>query len=117
MSDSAAPPITVMVGARLREARLNARLTVREAAEQIGLRAHGTLVQYENGTVAPPLERLSALARLYDIPLASLFVSQDTLIPLVTMLDQATPTQVQALNRLLQQVLDAGSDMANGEPS
>ncbi len=110
MTDTPATLLTVQVGARLREARLNARLTVREAAERIGLSAHGTLVQYENGTVAPPLERLGAMAHLYDVPLASLFVSHDTLIPIVILLERATPEQIQLLSQLLQQGIDrAGS--------
>jgi transcriptional regulator with XRE-family HTH domain len=99
-------PVVVQVGARLREARLNARFTVREAAERIGLRAHGTLVQYESGKVAPPLERLAALADVYGVPLASLFVGHDALIPVVTVLERATPAQISALAQLLQQVLE-----------
>jgi transcriptional regulator with XRE-family HTH domain len=92
---------------RLREARLNARLTVREAAERAGLRAHGTLVQYENGKVLPPLDRLAALARAYNISLASLVVSDDALIPLVTMLEHATALQISALIQLLERVGEA----------
>jgi transcriptional regulator with XRE-family HTH domain len=106
MSEPGHHPVVVKVGARLREARLNARLTVREAAERIGLRAHGTLVQYENGNVAPPLERLAALAQVYDIPLVSLFVAHEALIPVVTLLEHATPAQIHALAQTLQQVLE-----------
>lgn len=98
-------PTLMLLGDRLREARLNARLTVREAAERIGLRAHGTLVQYEHGKVLPPLDRLAALAQTYDIPLASLVVSQDALAPVVSMLEHATATQISAFAHLLQQVL------------
>jgi transcriptional regulator with XRE-family HTH domain len=50
---SGTQPAVARLGERLCEARLNARLTVREAAEWVGLRAHGTLVQYENGRVLP----------------------------------------------------------------
>jgi transcriptional regulator with XRE-family HTH domain len=103
-------PIVVQVGARLREARLNARLTAREAAERIGLKAHGTLVQYESGKVTPPLERLAALADVYGVPLASLFVEHDALIPVVTLLERATPRQVALLVELLQRALEQGSD-------
>lgn len=106
MNDWAPASVVVQVGSRLREARLNARLTVREAAERVGLRAHGTLVQYESGKVAPPLERLAALAHAYDVPLASLFVVHDALIPLVTLLERATPAQIGALAQLLGQVME-----------
>jgi transcriptional regulator with XRE-family HTH domain len=106
MTPGAAASIVDQLGARLREARLNARLTVREAAERAGLRAHGTLVQYENGRVLPPLDRLVALATAYDVPLSSLVVSRDALMPVVTLLERATGPQIDAFARLLQQMLD-----------
>jgi len=98
------------LGVRLREARLNARLTVREAAERAGLRAHGTLVQYENGRVLPPLDRLAALATAYDVPMSCLVVSSDALIPVVTLLERATTPQISAFAQLLQHVLDQPAD-------
>jgi transcriptional regulator with XRE-family HTH domain len=101
-------PTVARLGARLREARLNARLTVREAAARVGLRAHGTLVQYEQGNVLPPLDRLATLAQVYDTPLASLLVSHDALAPLVAMLERATATQISAFAHLLQQALAEG---------
>lgn len=103
--DASSSAITHL-GARLREARLNARLTVREAAARIGLRAHGTLVQYENGHVLPPLDRFTALAYVYDVSLASFVVSNDALIPVVTMLEHATEAQVAAFVQLLQRAVD-----------
>lgn len=105
-------PVVARIGERLREARLNARLTVREAAERAGLRAHGTLVQYENGKVLPPLDRLDALARAYDVSLASLVVSHDALIPLVTMLERATEPQISAFAQLLQHAVSEQTDRA-----
>lgn len=105
MTPPAASPVVAQLGERLREARLNARLTVREAAERAGLQAHGTLVQYEHGRVLPPLDRLAALALAYDVPLASLLVSHDALAPLVTLLERASPAQLRALADLLGQAL------------
>ena len=107
---SGALPAIARLGERLREARLNARLTVREAAEQVGLRAHGTLVQYENGRVLPPLDRLAALAAAYDVSLASLLVSDDALARVVTLLERATPAQISAIARLLQQLVEQQED-------
>src|SRR5688572_21128369 len=104
--------VVARLGDRLREARLNARLTVREAAERAGLRAHGTLVQYENGKVLPPLDRLAALAHAYDVSLASLVVSDDALMPLVTMLERASVSQISALIRLLERAGDQETDDA-----
>ena len=103
-ADTIAPAVA-QLGERLREARLNARLTVREAAERAGLRAHGTLVQYEHGRVLPPLKRLAALAQIYHTPLASLLVSHDALAPVVAMLERATAAQISAFAQLLQQSL------------
>lgn len=105
MTVDTSSPAVARIGERLREARLNARLTVREAAERAGLRAHGTLVQYENGKVLPPLDRLAALARAYDVPLASLVVSHDALAPVVTMLERASASQISAFAQLLEQVV------------
>lgn len=68
------------------------------------------LLCYENGKVLPPIDRLAALARAYDISLASLVVSHDALIPLVTMLERATAPQIGALALLLHQVLDHTTD-------
>jgi transcriptional regulator with XRE-family HTH domain len=110
MTPEASSLVVVQIGERLREARLNARLTVREAAERAGLRAHGTLVQYENGKVLPPLDRLAALAQAYDVPLASLVVSHDALVPVVTMLERATVPQIGAFAQLLQHVVDQATD-------
>ena len=117
MTLGASSPVIARLGERLREARLNARLTVREAAARIGLRAHGTLVQYEHGNVLPPLDRLAALAQVYDIPLASLVVTNDALIPVVTMLEHATAPQIGAFAQLLQHAVEPLADEAPGEPS
>ncbi|MDW8213229.1 MAG: helix-turn-helix transcriptional regulator [Roseiflexaceae bacterium] len=97
-------PALAQLGERLREARLNARLTVREAAARAGLRSHGTLVQYENGAVLPPLDRLATLATIYDVPLASFFVSSDVLASLLTLLERASPDQIRALLCALERV-------------
>jgi len=110
MTQSDSAPVVARIGERLREARLNARLTMREAAERVGLRAHGTLVQYENGRVLPPLDRLAALAQAYDVPLASLMVSHDALVPVVTLLERATGSQISAFAQLLQHIVDQAHD-------
>jgi DNA-binding XRE family transcriptional regulator len=55
--------LAVRVGGRLREARLQSGLTVREVADRLGLK-HAIIVKYENGTIAPshdcPLDRSPA---------------------------------------------------------
>jgi transcriptional regulator with XRE-family HTH domain len=114
VTTDASSPAIAHLGDRLREARLNARLTAREAAARIGLRAHGTLIQYENGNVLPPLDRLAALAQAYDISLAGLVVTHDTLIPVVTMLEHATAPQIAAFAELLQHAVEPLADEAPG---
>ena len=99
MTQSDFAPVVARIGERLRE-----------AAERVGLRAHGTLVQYENGRVLPPLDRLAALAQAYDVPLASLMVSHDALVPVVTLLERATGSQINAFAQLLQHVVDQVRD-------
>ncbi len=110
MNAGASSPVITQLGERLREARLNARLTVREAAERVGLHSHGTLVQYEHGAVLPPLVRLAALAAAYNTSLSSLVVSHDALAPVVSLLERATPQQIGALAQLLEQVLAEDMD-------
>jgi transcriptional regulator with XRE-family HTH domain len=101
-----------IIGARLREARLHARLTVREAAARAGLRGHATLVQYERGAVLPPLHRLAALARVYNVSLAGLLVADADLSPVVDLLDRADAAQIGALAHLLTHALDAAAPAA-----
>lgn len=112
MTPDASSPVIARLGERLREARLNARLTVREAAARIGLRAHGTLVQYENGNVLPPLDRLATLAHVYGVSLASFLVTNEALVPVVTVLEHATVQQVGAFAQLLQHAVEP----LEGEP-
>jgi transcriptional regulator with XRE-family HTH domain len=71
-----------LVGRRLRTARMREGMTVREAAEVIGM-SHATLVKYENGTLPLPIDRAAALARAYNIPPATLLVEDDALARLL----------------------------------
>lgn len=86
---------------RLRAARINAQLTVREAAELAALPEHSILVRYENGAVQPPLERVAALARAYSTTLSALLAERDESVSLIAAIDQANPTTVQRLQALL----------------
>jgi transcriptional regulator with XRE-family HTH domain len=64
------------VARRLRAARGQALLTVREVEQATGIR-HSLIVKYENGDVTPPLNRLAQLARVYGLTLAALLAEQD----------------------------------------
>lgn len=74
--------IAKLVGRRLRAARTREGMTVREAAEVIGM-SHATLVKYENGSLPLPIDRAAALARAYNIPAATLLVEDDALARLL----------------------------------
>jgi transcriptional regulator with XRE-family HTH domain len=79
--------IDVRVARRLRDARVAAGLTVREAATQAGV-DHSQIVKYENGTHRPPLDRLDMLARAYGLTLAALLAENDALVPIIADLER-----------------------------
>jgi len=91
-------PLEARVGRRLREARLTAGLTVREAAEAAGIPHHSLLVRYENSAARPPLERLGALAGAYGTTVAALLAERDEVVPLIAQIERA---DVAVLQRLL----------------
>lgn len=90
------------VGRRLREARINAQFTVREAAEAAGLPNHSILVRYENGTARPPLERLAALAAVYNTTLAALLAERDESVALIAAIERANPHTLQRLRAVIE---------------
>lgn len=98
--------LAVRVGGRLREARLQSGLTVREVADRLGLR-HAIIVKYENGTIAPSIDRLQSLAQLFGLTPAALLVEHDAAVPLFAMLDRAGVREIEHLVRVLQEELNA----------
>jgi transcriptional regulator with XRE-family HTH domain len=96
--------IGARVGARLREARLQRGLTVREVAERIGVK-HAIIVKYENGVIVPSLVRLHTLAHLYGLTAAALLAEHDAALPLFAMLDQADVEQIERVVQLLRAAL------------
>jgi transcriptional regulator with XRE-family HTH domain len=87
----------VRLGRRLREARVKAGLTVREAAQAAGLPNHSMLVRYENNVAHPPPERLEALAEAYETTPAALLAERDEAVALIALLDRADPTTLQRI--------------------
>jgi transcriptional regulator with XRE-family HTH domain len=94
--------LEVKVGRRLREARISAQITVREAADAVGLPSHSILVRYENGTTRPPLDRLAALAVAYGTTLAALLAERDELVPLIAAAERADAVTVNRLQAILE---------------
>lgn len=92
--------IGVRLGARLREARLQAGFTVREVADRIGLK-HAIIVKYEHGMIVPSIARLQTLARLYGHTAASLLAEHDDAVPLFALLDQASVEEIEHIARLV----------------
>jgi transcriptional regulator with XRE-family HTH domain len=93
--------VIVRTGRRLRDARLQVRMTVREVADVTGI-DHSLIVKYENGTVAAPLERMSILARTYGLTAAALLAEQDAAVALLAAIDRASAPQLAQLAQLAQ---------------
>jgi transcriptional regulator with XRE-family HTH domain len=102
-SEEASELVSARVARRLREARIAARMTVREVAGCLNVN-HTLIVKYENGLLQPSLNRLDALARLYGSTAAALLTTEDAAVQLFATLDQASAAQlaqfVAALNEI-----------------
>lgn len=59
----------------LKAARVNAKLTQKEAASRIGVDV-STVVSWENGRTSPKATHLDALCKLYDIPVDHIFLRE-----------------------------------------
>ena len=57
-----------VVAISMRAARVNACLTLEEAAKELGI-TKNTLISYETGKVSPRIETAKRMAELYDIPM------------------------------------------------
>jgi len=97
--------LLAQLGLRLRDARQAANLTVREVGEQLGV-DHSMIVRYENGVSLPPLDRLMALAELYDVTPAALLARHAAAVSLITAIDRAEEAALASLAALL----DASDD-------
>jgi transcriptional regulator with XRE-family HTH domain len=93
------------LGPRLRVARQKANLTVREAAEHVGV-AHTMIVRYENNESLPPLDRLASMADIYRVSLPSLLVGDASLTPLLTLLERATSVQAKLIFQQAQRIIE-----------
>jgi transcriptional regulator with XRE-family HTH domain len=100
-----AEPLGGRVARRLRDARVRAGMTVREAAAALAI-SHTLIVKYENGVVAPSFERLQSLAALYRTSAAALVAERDEAMPLFALLDQASAAEIAALIRLVNDARD-----------
>lgn len=99
-------PLAARVARRLREARVRAGMTVREAAAELAI-SHTLIVKYENGVVAPSFQRLHTLAALYHTSAAALLAERDEAMPLFALLDHASAEEIAQIIRLLNDSRDA----------
>jgi transcriptional regulator with XRE-family HTH domain len=93
------------VARRLRAARIKAGMTVREVAASLDI-SHTLIVKYENGTVAPSLDRLDALGRIYGLTGAALLADQDATISVLAAIDQASAARLAQLRHVLNQLAE-----------
>ena len=54
------------IAERLRQARAESRLTLRDVAAEIEDMSHVTIMNYEHGNTSPTVEALILLARVYE---------------------------------------------------
>jgi transcriptional regulator with XRE-family HTH domain len=92
------------LGTVLREYRLRAYLTVREAASALGLQSHSRLVAFENDQATPSLEQLTGLATVYNTTIYS-FLLPETVANLIPLLEQASPELLDQIHYLLEHAL------------
>jgi transcriptional regulator with XRE-family HTH domain len=98
-------PLGARVARRLRDARIRAGMTVREAAAELAI-SHTLIVKYENEVVAPSFERLQWLAAIYRTSAAALLAERDEAIPLLALLDQANGEEIAQFIQLMKQTRD-----------
>ena len=57
---------------KLKKAREDAGLSIRQAAKMLGKNSHDIITKWESGERKPKLENLKKLAMIYNVPLSSL---------------------------------------------
>jgi transcriptional regulator with XRE-family HTH domain len=57
---------------KLKKARIDAGLSIRQAAETLGYKTHSIITKWESGERIPKLESLKKLADAYKVPLQDL---------------------------------------------
>jgi transcriptional regulator with XRE-family HTH domain len=99
--------IAQRLGQRLRAAREDAGLSLRELAQRVGLRDHTVLIKYERGETPPSSARLVALARAIDCSAAALLADNDMAVAIITTIDRADEPLLAQLQFILEQLASA----------
>lgn len=67
-----------MIEISLSSARVNAGLTIKEAAKMVGIH-HETLSKYEKDSSDIPMSLLNKLSQLYQVPTDNIFLGKSTI--------------------------------------
>jgi transcriptional regulator with XRE-family HTH domain len=89
--------IAKQIGQRLRTAREQAGLTLRDLAQRLDFPYHTILLKYERGEAIPNIARLVSLAHALNCSPASLLARDEQAIPLIRAVDQADEEQLAQL--------------------
>lgn len=99
--------LAIYVGKRIKEERLNKRMTQKELGEKIGVR-HNTISSYESGTNAPEQNAIFKIARALDVKVDDLFPSRETTNEFeraLKMTDGLNLKDMEFLNKLIEKTL------------
>jgi transcriptional regulator with XRE-family HTH domain len=91
----------VCLGQRLRAAREQAGLSLREVAGRVGLRDHTVLIKYERGATAPTSARLRSLAQALGCSAAALLADRDDAMAIIAAVDRADDVRLAQLQLVL----------------
>jgi transcriptional regulator with XRE-family HTH domain len=94
----------IRIGKRLRDAREEAGLSLRELAQRVGLRDHTVLIKYERGETPPNSARLLSLAQALGCSAAALLAGRDETMALIAAVDQADDLLVAQLEFMLERL-------------
>ena len=90
---------------KLKQARISASFLQEQAADNLNISSR-TLRGYENGSILPPLDKLEALAKLYNVPLTYLVTdSEDSDSSMRQWISSLSTDELQALQEFIQQEL------------
>lgn len=90
---------------KLKQARIATALLQEQVAGNLKISSR-TLRGYENGSILPPLDKLEALAKLYNVPLTYLVTdSEDSDSSMRQWISSLSSAELQALQEFINQEL------------
>lgn len=90
---------------KLKQARISASFLQEQAADNLNISSR-TLRGYENGSILPPLDKLEALAKLYNVPLTYLVTdSEDSESSMKQWISSLSSAELTALQKFINEQL------------